>query len=206
MLTLFHLMDQKWKLNQDEKGALWNSAGKYLFKVNNKDTTAYRCCSSVFIDGFEKVFFLGETSLSQISVLILCKPVSWFTLQINSLVTTWWKHWPKKGWDWLQLSSYWRSRLLCSRQLLNFGTTMRKNCSHSEFFWSLFSRIPTEYSVQIREKTDQKNSEYGHLFGHSSGFLFIWRATSLHYSKVTCAEQLGFSYNFRFSCGNFEIL
>ena len=44
MLTLFHLMDQKWKLNQDEKGALWNSVGKYLFKVNNKDTTAYRCC------------------------------------------------------------------------------------------------------------------------------------------------------------------
>ena len=43
---------------------------------------------------------------------------------------------------------------------------------YSEFFWSVFSRILTEfgeilhissYSVQIQENTDQKNSKYGHF-------------------------------------------
>ena len=52
---------------------------------------------------------------------------------------------------------------------------LRKKCPYSEFFWSAFSRIPTEYgellrkspySVRMRENTDQKNSEYGH-FSHS---------------------------------------
>ena len=46
---------------------------------------------------------------------------------------------------------------------------LRKNCRYSEFFWSVFSRIRTEYSeilrvsqysVQMRENTDQKKSEY----------------------------------------------
>ena len=46
---------------------------------------------------------------------------------------------------------------------------MREKCSYSDFFWSVFSRIRTEYrekfhissySVQMRENTDQKNSEY----------------------------------------------
>ena len=45
-----------------------------------------------------------------------------------------------------------------------------KKCSYSEFFWSVFSRIRTEYgerqsispySAQMREKADQKNSECG---------------------------------------------
>ena len=45
-------------------------------------------------------------------------------------------------------------------------------CSHSEFFWSIFSRILTKYreirsispySVWMRRNTDQKNSEYGHF-------------------------------------------
>ena len=49
---------------------------------------------------------------------------------------------------------------------------MRKKCSYSEFLWSVFSRIRTEYghllrqspfSVQMRENTNQKNSEYGHF-------------------------------------------
>ena len=48
-----------------------------------------------------------------------------------------------------------------------------------EFFWSIFSRIYTEYgeilpislySVQIRKNPDQKNSEYGHFPG-SAKFL-----------------------------------
>ena len=42
------------------------------------------------------------------------------------------------------------------------------------FFWSVFSRIRTEYgeilsnSVRMRENTDQKISEYGH-FSRSDG-------------------------------------
>ena len=47
-----------------------------------------------------------------------------------------------------------------------------KKCPHSELFWSVFSRIRTEYgeilrispySVQMRQNTDQNNSEYGHF-------------------------------------------
>ena len=47
-----------------------------------------------------------------------------------------------------------------------------KKCPYSELFWSAFSRVRTEYgeilrissySVRIREKTDQKNSEYVHF-------------------------------------------
>ena len=44
-----------------------------------------------------------------------------------------------------------------------------EKCPYSEFFWSVFSRIRTEYgekrsiSVQMRENTNQKNSEYGHF-------------------------------------------
>ena len=50
--------------------------------------------------------------------------------------------------------------------------TLRENFPYSEFFWSAFSRIRTEYvdirsispySVRMRENTDQKNSEEGHF-------------------------------------------
>ena len=50
--------------------------------------------------------------------------------------------------------------------------SLRENCSYLEFFWSVFSRILTEYgeilrispySVRMRKNKDQKNSEYGHL-------------------------------------------
>ena len=56
---------------------------------------------------------------------------------------------------------------------------MREKCPYLELFWSLFSRIRIEYgeilrispySVQMRENTDQKNSEYGH-FWYSVYFL-----------------------------------
>ena len=49
---------------------------------------------------------------------------------------------------------------------------LRKGCPYSELFWSVFSRIRTEfgdilpissYSVRIRENTDQNNSDYGHF-------------------------------------------
>ena len=51
-------------------------------------------------------------------------------------------------------------------------TTLRKRCSYSEFFWSVFSCIQIAYgdlpskspcSVQRRGNTDHKNSEYGHF-------------------------------------------
>ena len=57
---------------------------------------------------------------------------------------------------------------------------LRKKCPCSKFFWSVFSRIWTEYgeilrislhSVRIRENTDQKNSEHGH-FPRSARFVF----------------------------------
>ena len=61
--------------------------------------------------------------------------------------------------------------------------TLREKCPYLEFFWSVFSRSQTEYgeilrispySVQIRENTDQKNSDYGHL-SHSvtNYYLFL---------------------------------
>ena len=49
---------------------------------------------------------------------------------------------------------------------------LREKCPYLEFFWSIFSRILTEYgrilrislnSVCMRGNTDQKNSEYGHF-------------------------------------------
>ena len=50
--------------------------------------------------------------------------------------------------------------------------TLRKVCPYSELFWSVFSRIPTDYGrirrifphlVRMWENTDQNNSEYGQL-------------------------------------------
>ena len=47
---------------------------------------------------------------------------------------------------------------------------LHKNCPHSEFFWSAFSRFRTEYgetirispySVRIQKNADQNNSEHG---------------------------------------------
>ena len=41
--------------------------------------------------------------------------------------------------------------------------SLHKKCSYSEFFWSVYSRIWTEYSIRMQENTEQKNSEYGHF-------------------------------------------
>ena len=49
---------------------------------------------------------------------------------------------------------------------------LREKCLYSECFWSVFSRIWTEYreilrispySVRMGENMDKKNSEYGHF-------------------------------------------
>ena len=39
-------------------------------------------------------------------------------------------------------------------------SSLREKCLYSEFFWSVFSRIRTEYGEIL---TDQKISEYGHF-------------------------------------------
>ena len=61
--------------------------------------------------------------------------------------------------------------------------TLRKKCPYSELFWSVFSRIRTEYgeiprispySVQMRENTDRINSEYRH-FSHSETYREIFK-------------------------------
>ena len=50
--------------------------------------------------------------------------------------------------------------------------TLRKKCPYAELFWSVFSRIRTEYgeilrispySVRMQENTDQNNSKYWHF-------------------------------------------
>ena len=41
-------------------------------------------------------------------------------------------------------------------------STLLETCPYLEFFWSLFSRIWTEYR-EMRGKTDQRNSEYVHF-------------------------------------------
>ena len=59
--------------------------------------------------------------------------------------------------------------------------TLHEKFPYSVFFWSFISRIGTEYGeilrislyqVQMRENTDQKNSEYG-LFSYSEGSTLI---------------------------------
>ena len=40
------------------------------------------------------------------------------------------------------------------------SSALSEKWRYSEFFWSVFSRIRTEYG---RENTDQKNSDYGHF-------------------------------------------
>ena len=58
-----------------------------------------------------------------------------------------------------------RNKRACFRDTFS----LPKKCPYSELFWSVFSRIRTEYgeirsmstnSVQMRENTDQNNSEY----------------------------------------------
>ena len=53
-------------------------------------------------------------------------------------------------------------------------TTLREKCFNLEFFWSVFSRIRTEYGnlqsnspylVRIWENKYQKNSEFGYFSG-----------------------------------------
>ena len=79
--------------------------------------------------------------------------------------------------QYLPFFSVWLSMLLqhklvlISEQKHKSKYTLLEKCPYSEFFWSVFSRISTEYgkmqtisrySVQMRD-TDQKNTEYQHF-------------------------------------------
>ena len=61
---------------------------------------------------------------------------------------------------------------LYGNQLYLTLISLGKKCPYSELFWSVFSRIRTEYeeilrispfSVRMRENRDQNNSKYGHF-------------------------------------------
>ena len=65
---------------------------------------------------------------------------------------------------------------------LCLNLSLRKKCSYSEFFWSVFSRFRIEYGesrskspylVQMRENTDQKNFEFWHFSRN------LWSRSSL---------------------------
>ena len=75
-------------------------------------------------------------------------------------------------------------------------STLRQKCLYSEFFWSVLSRIWTEYreiqsisrySVQMRENTDQKNCEYGH-FSRSANYV-----TKANLKKATGVDTSEFA-------------
>ena len=72
------------------------------------------------------------------------------------------------------------------KYLIESQVSLRKNCLHSELFWSAFSRIWTEYeeilhispySVQMRENADQNKSEYGH---------FLHSLCQMHHHQSEC--------------------
>ena len=101
-----------------------------------------------------------------------------------------------------------------AHQLINIGgissvTTsysLRKKCTYSELFWSVFSCIRTEYgeirsiflySVRMRWNTDQNNSQYGHFLRSKwfknlkLSFVFsVKRTREFKWYKVTCWNRL----------------
>ena len=69
-------------------------------------------------------------------------------------------------------------------KLKPLNTSLLEKCPYLEVFWSVFSRIPTEYrkmlrvspySVWKRENTEQKNSEYRHFSCNAS--VSLWSTT-----------------------------
>ena len=65
---------------------------------------------------------------------------------------------------------------------------IREKCPYSAFFWSVFSRIQTEYrkmlcispySVRMQENTDQKNCEYEHCSYSEKWTIFLTIVPSL---------------------------
>ena len=85
----------------------------------------------------------------------------------------------------------------------NVCVPLSEKCPHSEFFWSVFSRIRAEYgeilrispgSVQMRENADQKNSEYRLLSRsvHCLRDVFFNKRVKKSYNRIPDA----FGYDF----------
>ena len=114
-----------------------NPAGIYMLKVSNRNTRK-RC----------------ETSSS--STIKIPKRRQWyrFLISIHSLQPSLFPCLPFVQYFW------------------SLYNALHKKCPYSEFSWSSFFRLWTEhkeifrnsqYSVRMRENTDQKNSEFGHF-------------------------------------------
>ena len=88
--------------------------------------------------------------------------------------------------------------------LLTENFSLREKRPYSEFFWPPVSRIRTkygetprisQYSVRMRENTDQKNFEYGHFscstYKYENLLVKGWNQRSMHaiISWVTLVEK-----------------
>ena len=87
---------------------------------------------------------------------------------------------------------------------------LREKCWYSEFPWSVFSRIRTEYveiffislySVRMRENAVQKNSEYGHFLRSKrilleNGAQFFQVVEKVVDAISLCFEINGFTISF----------
>ena len=79
-------------------------------------------------------------------------------------------------WKNCSFSKFWQKRSKMLKEIMiviMVCYSLRKRCPYLEFFWSVFSRIGTEYgdllckspySVQRRENTGQKNYKYEQIF------------------------------------------
>ena len=70
-------------------------------------------------------------------------------------------------------------------------------CPYSEIFWSVFSRIRAEYgeippisqySVQMRENTDQNNSEYRHFLRSALVYAIYLSSKKCLFSNIQMAS------------------
>ena len=78
--------------------------------------------------------------------------------------------------------------------------TLRDKCPYSEFFWSEFSRIRTEYgeiirvspySVRMLENTDQKNSQYAHILRSNEyvRFIYLFIYLFIYFNIISSQKQ-----------------
>ena len=98
-----------------------------------------------------------------------------------------------------------RTKQVSLRYKTDLQHKLRERCPYSEFFWSVFSHIRTEfgkirsispYSVQMSENTNQKNSEYRHFHAVTCGSLFIM--TILFGTPSAVAMITGFRFPSRY--------
>ena len=68
---------------------------------------------------------------------------------------------------------------------ISWSPTLRKKCPYSELFWSVISRLWTEYreiqsispySIRMWENTDQNKFEYGHFLRSAIVRLIYWKS------------------------------